>query len=124
MSDYNFTLTNPTVSAFFERKTEDAPVTEFLYVHRNFLPVNFVSEIEVILLKTAEAIPNMNLSDGVKLRIDALSARYGELFSSLTECKSETKSKDVARSLLFVLRDILGICRNLTSKLEKTLKKK
>lgn len=97
------TLQNPNVSDFFNGKTDDPPVGEFLYVHSRPIADNFVSGIEEMILHAGLVmVDNKTLSDRYGKVMLELAIELGEKMGSV--------DKESAPHILFTLRKIYQIC--------------
>jgi hypothetical protein len=112
----------PSIKAFFDFKTDTPPVFEFNYVHSHFVPVNFVSELEKVILVAAEYMLQTTHSPNVVSRLQSLSEKYAEQVSKLSQSESKTNT-ELVKQILMTCRDLWGICNNVIKASEVKLNK-
>lgn len=94
---------NEKISKYFEGLSDVAPENELMYIHTHLVKVNFLSEVEAIVLKTAESLETRERT-GVRNRLAGLSRQYAKLTNNVTKAN--------AKPILEVLRDIYSVCKN------------
>lgn len=94
---------NEKINKYFEGLSDVAPENELMYIHTHLVTANFLSEIEAIVLKTAESLETRERT-GVKNRLAGLSRQYAKLTNNVTKAN--------AKPILEVLRDIYSVCKN------------
>lgn len=112
MTTFDFSLANPKIKAFFEAKEElqvPTPVAELLYVHTHpLIRQNFISDIELIILETANYVEKKKLSGKPIEKLSRLTQKLGELVVAL--------DKSNAEEMLNTLRSVKNLCEKITGK--------
>lgn len=109
---YDFSVTNPSIKAWLDRDSEEAPVREFLYLHEHpLIRPNFVSEIEVLIYQTGQHMLSKNISGAPANKLVSLAETFAHLLNDFVQDRTE----DSALSVLGSLRDLHRICMRIKS---------
>lgn len=108
----DLTFNNPNIRLFFEEKTDDPPVGEFMYVHTHVIQDNFLSQLEVLIHTADEILIRNPKKAGVGIRIKSAAERFAKLLGEVDE--------KIAKNILFELRLIYKLCNVLIASEIKT----
>lgn len=98
----DLTFNNPNIKLFFEEKTDDPPVGEFLYVHTHILQENFLTQLEVLIHVADEILIKNPKKAGVGIKIKSAAERFAKMLGEIDE--------KAAKEILFELRTIYKLC--------------
>ena len=98
MSDFNFSMTNPKIKAFFNGDDTDPPITELLYLHEHpLIRESFLREI-IIRVKEGTDLAvrkNIQLSESKMSKLVKTTSTLGAELSSI----SKNNALEVLKSL-------------------------
>ena len=106
----DFTLNNPKIHKYLEGSSDIAPIGELLYIHTHFIKDNFLSEIEVLINRTADLLLEHKANSGVATRLSYC--------ASLLATQVHQISEETAPEILANIKQIYQICVKVIYKYE------
>lgn len=104
---YDFSIKNPDISDWLNRKSSNAPVREFLYLHEHpLIRPNFLSDVEVLIFETGQHMLQKNISGTPANKLLSISETFASRLNTFVAGRDEDSAKDVLESL----RDLYTLC--------------
>ena len=107
MTVVDLSFSNPSIRDYFNSKTDDAPVSELLYLHSHpLVQPNFLGQIESLINRTADLMEQKVMTGKPVERLTILTAKLGRKLPEVT--------KENAPEILDIIRDIYRLCCKIT----------
>jgi hypothetical protein len=105
----DFTLNNESIKAYFDGNSENAPVSELVYLHLHpLITPNFVTEIETLVNAAEKVIIAKKMTGYPIERLINIAIQMG---TNLDDVNHET-----AKPILSSLRELYKLCNLITGK--------
>jgi hypothetical protein len=107
MATADLSFSNPSISNYFNAKTESPPVAELLYLHTHpLVQPNFLGQIEELINITGDMMEQKAMTGKPVDRLTTLTSKLGRRLPVITN--------ENAPEILDILRDIYRLCCKLT----------